>query len=77
VGVQESVLQACLLRLRPILMTASITVFSLAPLFFATGPGSEIQRPLAAVVVGGLISSTLATLVVLPAMFRWFASEGA
>lgn len=53
-------------------MTATITVFSLLPLLFAQGPGSEIQRPLAAVVVGGLISSTLLTLVLLPALYRMF-----
>jgi cobalt-zinc-cadmium resistance protein CzcA len=68
----EAVRGACENRLRPILMTASITVFSLMPLLFATGPGSEVQRPLAAVVVGGLITSTLATLLALPAMYPWF-----
>lgn len=57
-------------RLRPVLMTASITAFGLVPLLFATGPGSEIQRPLAVVVTGGLVSSTLLTLVVLPVLFR-------
>ena len=59
-------------RLRPILMTASITVFSLIPMLLATGPGSEVQRPLAAVVVGGLFTSTLATLLVLPTLYGWF-----
>jgi cobalt-zinc-cadmium resistance protein CzcA len=53
-------------------MTASITVFSLIPMLMATGPGSEVQRPLAAVVVGGLFTSTLATLLVLPALYGWF-----
>jgi cobalt-zinc-cadmium resistance protein CzcA len=67
---------ACDFRLRPILMTASITVFSLIPLLSATGPGSEIQKPLAVVVVGGLFTSTLSTLLVLPSMFRWFDSKG-
>jgi cobalt-zinc-cadmium resistance protein CzcA len=69
---QEAILKACESRLRPILMTASITVFSLIPMLFATGPGSEIQKPLAVVVIGGLVTSTLATLLVLPSMFRWF-----
>ena len=55
-------------RLRPVIMTASIAVFSLIPMLLASGPGSEIQRPLATVVVGGLITSTLLTLLVLPAL---------
>ena len=59
-------------RLRPVLMTASITAFGLVPLLFATGPGSEIQRPLAIVVIGGLISSTLLTLILLPILFERF-----
>ncbi|MEQ6340232.1 MAG: CusA/CzcA family heavy metal efflux RND transporter [Gammaproteobacteria bacterium] len=59
-------------RLRPVMMTASITAFGLAPLLFATGPGSEIQRPLAIVVIGGLITSTLLTLVLLPILYRRF-----
>lgn len=71
-SVGDAVLEACRNRLRPILMTASITVFSLVPLLFAGGPGAEIQKPLAVVVVGGLITSTLSTLWVLPAMYRWF-----
>ena len=63
-------------RLRPVLMTASITAFGLVPLMFATGPGSEIQKPLAIVVIGGLISSTLLTLILLPILFERFG-EGA
>lgn len=63
-------------RLRPVLMTASITAFGLVPLLFATGPGSEIQRPLAIVVIGGLITSTLLTLILLPILFERFG-EGA
>jgi cobalt-zinc-cadmium resistance protein CzcA len=59
-------------RLRPVLMTASITAFGLIPLLLATGPGSEIQRPLAIVVIGGLVSSTLLTLVLLPLLFKQF-----
>lgn len=64
-------------RLRPVLMTASITAFGLVPLLFATGPGSEIQRPLAIVVIGGLVSSTLLTLVLLPSLFRRFGMKEA
>lgn len=59
-------------RLRPVLMTASIAAFGLVPLLFASGPGSEIQRPLAIVVTGGLLSSTLLTLILLPILYRLF-----
>ncbi|MGZ5580561.1 MAG: efflux RND transporter permease subunit [Methylobacter sp.] len=59
-------------RLRPVLMTASIAAFGLIPLLFATGPGSEIQRPLAIVVVGGLVSSTFLTLFLLPILFKLY-----
>jgi cobalt-zinc-cadmium resistance protein CzcA len=59
-------------RLRPVMMTAAITAFGLVPLLFATGPGSEIQRPLAIVVIGGLVTSTLLTLVLLPILYRRF-----
>ncbi len=59
-------------RLRPVLMTASITAMGLIPVLFATGPGSEIQRPLAIVVIGGLVSSTLLTLALLPSLFHRF-----
>jgi cobalt-zinc-cadmium resistance protein CzcA len=59
-------------RLRPVLMTASITAFGLVPLLLATGPGSEIQRPLAIVVIGGLVSATALTLLLLPGLFRRF-----
>ena len=61
------------LRARPVLMTAMTTALGLAPLLFATGVGAEVQRPLATVVMGGLVSSTLLTLLVLPALHRWFA----
>ncbi len=63
-------------RLRPVLMTATITALGMIPLLFATGPGSEIQRPLAVVVTGGLVSSTLLTLLLLPKIFeRWGGSS--
>jgi cobalt-zinc-cadmium resistance protein CzcA len=77
IEVREAVRRACALRFRPILMTASITVFSLIPMMFATGPGSEIQRPLAVVVVGGLFTSTAATLLVLPTLCGWFVRSRA
>ncbi|MEJ2604909.1 MAG: efflux RND transporter permease subunit, partial [Gammaproteobacteria bacterium] len=70
----EVVLEGARRRLRPVLMTASIAAFGLIPLLFATGPGSEIQRPLAIVVVGGLITATLLTLVVLPILYRRFCA---
>ena len=62
-------------RLRPVLMTANITAFGLLPLLFAQGPGSEIQKPLAIVVTGGLISSTALTLIMLPILYRRFGIE--
>ena len=61
------------LRARPVLMTAMTTALGLAPLLFATGVGAEVQRPLATVVTGGLVSSTVLTLLVMPALHRWFA----
>ena len=70
---KEAILEGCENRLRPVLMTATITIFSLIPMLFASGPGSEVQRPLAVVVVGGLVTSTLLTLLVLPALYSWFA----
>jgi cobalt-zinc-cadmium resistance protein CzcA len=57
------------------MMTASIAALGLVPLLLATGPGSEIQRPLAIVVIGGLVSSTLLTLILLPNLFRRFGVE--
>jgi cobalt-zinc-cadmium resistance protein CzcA len=75
VPLSQAISDGCRLRLRPVLMTASISIFSLIPMIFATGPGSEIQRPLAVVVVGGLLTSTLMTLLVLPAIYHWFESR--
>ncbi|MFH1345866.1 MAG: CusA/CzcA family heavy metal efflux RND transporter [Pseudomonadota bacterium] len=70
--IDEVVVNGSLRRLRPVLLTASITAFGLVPLLFATGPGSEVQRPLAIVVTGGLASSTLLTLIILPLLYRRF-----
>jgi cobalt-zinc-cadmium resistance protein CzcA len=72
---REAILLGCENRLRPVLMTATITILSLIPLLFASGPGSEIQRPLAVVVVGGLLTSTILTLLILPALYSWFAPD--
>jgi len=71
-SITEVVTEGAMRRLRPVLMTASIAALGLVPLVFATGPGSEIQRPLAIVVIGGLISSTALTLLILPIFYRLF-----
>ncbi len=68
----EAIVHGCLLRLRPVLMTALVALFGLLPLALSHGIGSEVQRPLAVVVIGGLLTSTLLTLVLLPALFPWF-----
>ena len=72
---EKLVVEGARRRLRPVLMTASIAAFGLVPLLFASGPGSEIQRPLAIVVIGGLISSTALTLILLPILYRRFGVE--
>ena len=70
--VAQAVVLGATQRFRPVMMTATVAGLALIPFLFATGPGSEVQRPLAIVVIGGLVSSTLLTLVVLPAIYRWF-----
>jgi len=70
--VVRAVREGCVQRFRPVMMTATVALLGLVPFLFASGPGSEVQRPLAIVVIGGLISSTLLTLVVLPTLYRWF-----
>lgn len=74
--VREAVVEGAKLRFRPVMMTATVAMLGLIPFLFSTGPGSEVQRPLAIVVIGGLITSTLLTLVVLPTIYRWFDEEG-
>lgn len=71
--VGKASIEAACRRLRPVLMTAITTGLGLLPLLLATGTGSEVQRPLAVVVIGGLVSSTLLTLLVVPALYKWFA----
>lgn len=71
--VDEASIEGACLRVRPVLMTAGTTLLGLLPLLLATGTGSEVQRPLAVVVIGGLVSSTILTLLVLPAIYKWFA----
>ncbi len=73
--VEKVVMEGAKRRLRPVLMTASIAAVGLAPLLFATGPGSEIQKPLAVVVIGGLVTSTLLTLVILPILYQRYGVE--
>lgn len=67
----DAVRAGCETRLRPVLMTASIAILSLVPMVFARGPGSEVQRPLGVVVIGGLATSTCLTLLVLPILYSW------
>ena len=74
-SVELAVIKGAILRLRPVLITASVAAFGLVPMLFATGPGSEIQKPLAAVVIGGLISSTLLTLFMLPTLYKVFERD--
>lgn len=76
-AIRDCVVQGARRRLRPVLMTASITAFGLIPLLFATGPGSEIQRPLAIVVIGGLITATALTLILLPILYLRFGQSPA
>jgi len=68
----EAIRKGTVDRLRPVLMTASIAIFSLMPMLLADGTGSEIQKPLATVVVGGLVTSTLLTLLIIPSVYSWF-----
>ncbi|MBB1161343.1 efflux RND transporter permease subunit [Aquariibacter albus] len=74
-SVAEAVVEGARLRFRPVMMTATVALLGLIPFLFATGPGSEVQRPLAIVVIGGLITSTLLTLVMLPTVYRWFDDQ--
>ena len=72
---REAVYEGTVLRLRPVLMTATVAILGLLPLLFSRGAGSEVQRPLAAVVVGGLITSTALTLLLLPTLYGWFERQ--
>ncbi len=71
----EAIITGCLLRLRPVVMTMMTTLLGIAPLALAQGIGAEVQRPLATVVIGGLLTSTTLTLVVLPTLYRWLAER--
>ena len=72
-NIDEASIQGACLRIRPVLMTALAAALGMIPLLFATGIGSEVQRPLATVVIGGLVTSTALTLLVVPALYKWFA----
>jgi heavy metal efflux system protein len=76
-GIEQAVLSGCVMRLRPVLMTALVALLGLVPLAFAHGIGSEVQRPLAVVVIGGLVSSTFLTLIVLPVLYQWIEERAA
>ena len=71
----QAIRQGCAQRFRPVMMTATVALLGLVPFLFATGPGSEVQRPLAIVVIGGLITSTLLTLIMLPTLYHWFEEK--
>lgn len=75
VPIDEASIKGACLRVRPVLMTAVTTALGLIPLLLASGTGSEVQKPLATVVVGGLVTSTLLTLLVIPALYKWFVTE--
>jgi cobalt-zinc-cadmium resistance protein CzcA len=74
-SVADAVQEGALARLRPVLMTALVASLGFVPMALATGTGAEVQRPLATVVIGGLVSSTLLTLLVLPVLYRWFERD--
>ncbi|MBS1872213.1 MAG: efflux RND transporter permease subunit [Acidobacteria bacterium] len=74
---RKAIMDGASMRFRPVMMTATVAALGLVPFLFATGPGSEVQRPLAIVVIGGLVTSTLLTLVVVPALYRIFDRETA
>ncbi|MCI0489298.1 MAG: CusA/CzcA family heavy metal efflux RND transporter [Blastocatellia bacterium] len=74
-SVQEAVIEGAETRLRPVLMTALVASLGFVPMALATSAGAEVQRPLATVVIGGLITSTLLTLLILPTLYRWFERE--
>jgi len=75
VRLDEAISQGAITRLRPVLMTALVAALGFVPMAIATGTGAEVQRPLATVVIGGIISSTLLTLVVLPVLYKLFSRE--
>ncbi len=77
IAIDDASIQGACRRLRPVLMTAITTALGLVPLLFSSGTGSEVQRPLATVVIGGLVTSTILTLLVVPSLYKWFAVKPA
>ncbi len=71
----EAIIEGCTHRFRPVMMTAMVALLALIPMLFSTGPGSEVTRPLAVVVIGGLFSSTSLTLLLVPVLYRWFEEK--
>lgn len=74
-GVRAAVEEGSLMRLRPVLMTAAVAALGFVPMAISTGPGAEVQRPLATVVISGIISATFLTLVLLPTLYCWTERE--
>jgi cobalt-zinc-cadmium resistance protein CzcA len=74
-SLHDAVVEGAHTRLRPVLMTALVASLGFVPMALATSAGAEVQRPLATVVIGGLITSTLLTLLLLPTIYRWFSTE--
>jgi cobalt-zinc-cadmium resistance protein CzcA len=74
-SMEDALLHGCGHRFRPVMMTASVAMLALVPMLFSGGPGSEVTRPLAAVVIAGLVTSTALTLLVLPVLYRWFEEK--
>ncbi|MFN7196239.1 MAG: efflux RND transporter permease subunit, partial [Hylemonella sp.] len=71
----QAIIEGCTHRFRPVMMTAMVALLALIPMLFSTGPGSEVTRPLAVVVIGGLFSSTTLTLLLVPVLYRWFEEK--
>ncbi len=74
-GARETVIEGCRLRFKPLFMTALVSFIGHLPMLYATGSGADIQKPLAVVVMGGLVTSTLLTLIVLPVVYYWLETR--
>ena len=74
-GLHSAILNGCETRLRPVLLTALVAMLGFLPMTMSSGSGAEVQKPLATVVIGGLFTSTLLTLLVLPVLYRWMESR--
>ena len=74
-SLKEALIEGCTHRFRPVMMTACVAMLALVPMLISSGPGSEVTRPLAVVVIFGLITSTSLTLLVLPVLYGWFEEK--